>query len=103
MENSKKIPTIKKYIKKDGVEICKEYDQKKYNDAYYIKNKVKFLETYLCPSCHINVLKTNKSNHLKTKKHIYYEHLVGVFSNQALPTPNETTLVVEPTPEPTLM
>ena len=60
---------IKRYTKKDGSEVIKIYNNKKYNDTYYLKNKLKLNEKYLC-NCGINVNRSNKHNHEKTKKHI---------------------------------
>ena len=62
---------IKRYTKKDGTEVVKVYDNKKYNDAHYAKNKLKLNEKYLC-GCGSNVNKSNKSNHEKTGIHKGY-------------------------------
>lgn len=64
------IKNTKKYIKKNGDEVVKIYNQKNYNEKYYKKNKDKFKETYLCIDCNKNVLKANKFNHEHTKSHI---------------------------------
>ena len=62
---------IKRYTKKDGTEVIKTYDNKKYNDAYYAKNKDKLKAKYLC-GCGSNVITSNKHNHEKTGLHIGY-------------------------------
>jgi len=62
----KVVKAIKKYNTKNGEKI-KVYNQKIYNDLYYKKNINKFKETYLCVCCNKNILKSNKTNHQKTK------------------------------------
>lgn len=64
------IKNTKKYIKKNGEEMVKTYNQKIYNEKYYKNNADKFKETYICPDCQKNIIKSNKFNHEKTKSHI---------------------------------
>jgi hypothetical protein len=61
---------IKKYTKKNGEEVVKTYDQKKYNNTYYLKNKDKINKTYKCSYCNKEINQSNKTNHDKTKIHI---------------------------------
>jgi hypothetical protein len=61
----------KKYIKKNGEEVVKTYNQKLYNTKYYNKNKDNIIKKdYKCECCNVIINKLNKSNHEKTKKHI---------------------------------
>lgn len=69
MENLKS-QIIKKYIKKNGEEVIKTYDQKVYNNTYYSKNKDKINKCYKCVLCDKEINHSNKTNHEKTKLHI---------------------------------
>ena len=68
----KSIKIVKRYIKKNGEEVIKFYDQKKYNDKYYKINSDKIKEKYYCNFCNKNIIKANKHNHEKTKIHILH-------------------------------
>lgn len=61
---------IKHLVKKNGDIVIKEYNQKKYNDTYYEKNKDKIKEKLMCDICNKSFLKSNKSNHYISKQHI---------------------------------
>jgi hypothetical protein len=73
MENNNniiKIPNIKNYKnKKDEIKVY-IYDQQKYNKKFYEMNKEKIKEIYKCEICDKELSKSNKSNHLKSMKHI---------------------------------
>lgn len=69
MEESKS-QIIKKYTKKNGEEVIKTYDQKKYNNNYYMKHKNNNIKNYKCVVCDKEIKQSNKSNHEKTKLHI---------------------------------
>lgn len=60
---------MKSYTNKQGE--LKEYDQKKYNNTYYLKNKDKIAEeVYTCECCNKEgIKKRNKYNHEKSEKH----------------------------------
>ena len=65
------------YTKKNGEVIS--YDCRKYNAEAYAKNKEKVLsDKYECQYCNISLLKCNKSNHNKSKKHL----LVVAYANK---------------------
>lgn len=62
---------IKIYIKKNGETKQYIYNQTIYNKKCYEKNKDKILNNYYeCLICDKKILKSNKSNHEKTKYHI---------------------------------
>jgi len=64
------IPIIKKYIKKNNEEKIYNYNQKKYNDTYYLKHKEKILtRKYKCECCNREYLLNNKSIHENSMKH----------------------------------
>jgi hypothetical protein len=66
----KSIPVMKKKVcKKTGEIKTYVYDQKKYNDAFYKKNKDKILEKITCDLCKGSYCKNGYNNHIKTKKH----------------------------------
>jgi hypothetical protein len=67
-----KIPTQIKKISKDGTMKIYTYDQKKYNDTYYEKNKEKLNESIECPSCKGSYCPLTKSRHEKTKRHLKF-------------------------------
>ena len=65
------------YTKKNGEVIS--YDCRKYNAEAYAKNKEKVLsDKYECQYCNVSLLKCNKSNHNKSKKHL----LVVAYANK---------------------
>lgn len=66
MEENKLI--TKKYMKKNGEEVIKQYDQNLYNKTYYEKNKEKLAERKMC-GCGLDYLPTNKSNHQSGRIH----------------------------------
>ena len=57
------------YVKNDGT--IQIYDQTKYNKTFYEKHKDEFKTKILCV-CGRYYLKSNKSNHDKTKLHEQY-------------------------------
>jgi hypothetical protein len=68
-----------KYINKNGDEITKEYsydkskyDTKKYSSDFYKLHKEQLLKTYICSCCNYPVKLNNKTNHNRTKKHLYF-------------------------------
>jgi len=69
-ENQKKMKRT--YIKKDGSIIEKEYNQQPYNSKFYQKHKGHLTEKYICEICHSSLSRTNKYNHLRSKKHLLY-------------------------------
>ena len=72
------------YTKKNGEVIS--YDCRKYNALAYAKNKDKVLsDKYECDYCNVTLLKCNKSNHNKSKKHL----LVVAYANKIKPQPPE--------------
>ncbi len=75
---------VNAYVKKNG-EIS-TYNTKKYNADAYAKNKEKILSDKVhCDFCNITYLKSNHSNHLKSKKHmtvIAYINKLNVPQNQ---------------------
>ena len=72
------------YTKKNGEVIS--YDCRKYNAESYAKNKEKVLsDKYECQYCNISLLKCNKSNHNKSKKHL----LVVAYANKLATQPPE--------------
>jgi non-homologous end joining protein Ku len=72
---------IKKLVKKNGDISVKEYNQKKYNDTYYEKNKDKIKEKITCEICNKSFLKSNKSNHYSSKQHILIENIKNSIKN----------------------
>ena len=72
--------------KKNGEVIS--YDCRKYNAEANAKNKEKVLrDKYECQYCNISLLKCNKSNHNKSKKHL----LVVAYANKLATQPPEVT------------
>ena len=72
------------YTKKNGEVIS--YDCRKYNAESYAKNKEKVLsDKYECQYCNVSLLKCNKSNHNKSKKHL----LVVAYANKLATQPPE--------------
>ena len=72
------------YTKKNGEVIS--YDCRKYNAEAYAKNKEKVLsDKYDCQYCNVSLLKCNKSNHNKSKKHL----LVVAYANKLATQPPE--------------
>ena len=72
------------YTKKNGEVIS--YDCRKYNAEAYAKNKEKVLsDKYECQYCNVSLLKCNKSNHNKSKKHL----LVVAYANKLATQPPE--------------
>ena len=72
------------YTKKNGEVIS--YDCRKYNAEAYAKNKGKVLsDKYECQYCNVSLLKCNKSNHNKSKKHL----LVVAYANKLATQPPE--------------
>jgi len=63
------IPNIKRYINKKGEEKEYIYDQQKYNKKYYQLHDEYYKKKYKCEICDIEILITNKTNHLKSMKH----------------------------------
>jgi len=72
IQNKKHIAMKRTYTKKDGSLVEKEYNQKDYNDKFYQKHKEQLTEKYICDICNSKLSKTNRYNHLKSKKHLVY-------------------------------
>jgi hypothetical protein len=70
MEEQKLI--TKKYVKKNGEEVIKQYNQKQYNKTFYEKNKGKINIKENC-ICGGSFSASNKSNHEETRIHKLYE------------------------------
>jgi flavoprotein len=66
----------KKYIKKNGDEVIKKYNQNKYNETYYNKHKDELFKKHNC-ECGGVYLATNKFNHFKTRIHKLYTTLTN--------------------------
>lgn len=57
------------YVKKNGQ--ISNYDINKYNATSYAKNREKILNDKLyCDYCDVSYLKSNHSNHIKSKRHL---------------------------------
>ena len=70
MEQVKVIPqNIERQLKNGEIKIY-TYNQKKYNDNFFNKHKDTLLEKHKCELCGGSFNLTNKSRHLKSKKHI---------------------------------
>jgi hypothetical protein len=65
-----KIKNIKNYQSKNGDIKTYVYDQKLYNNKFYNLHKEKLNTCHKCSLCGGSFSITNKSKHLKTKKHI---------------------------------
>jgi hypothetical protein len=72
----REIKVQKKYIKKNGVESIKTYDQRKYNEAFYNKHKEEINKKHLC-ECSAHYIKSNLSKHKKSKYHLLYLKLTS--------------------------
>ena len=66
--------TERKYMKKNGEEVIKQYNQNLYNKTYYEKNKGKLAERVVC-GCGLDYLIPNKSNHCSGRIHKLWEKL----------------------------
>ena len=64
----------KTWTNKNGDVRNVEYNQKKYNDNYYLKNKDKLNQKCDC-DCGCKYSLSNKSSHLKTKFHKLYQSM----------------------------
>jgi hypothetical protein len=64
----------KKYIKKNGEVVIKQYNQTKYNTVYYMNNREVLTEHHTC-ACGGQYTKLNKHNHNKGKVHKMYERI----------------------------
>jgi hypothetical protein len=69
MEQVKVIPQNIKHQLKTGEIKVYTYNQKKYNDNFFNKHKDMLLEKHKCELCGGSFNITNKSRHLKSKKH----------------------------------
>jgi hypothetical protein len=65
---------IKRYIKKNGEEVVKQYDQTKYNKNFYEKHKDELCEKRLC-ECGKEYTHGNISHHIKSQYHLLYKRL----------------------------
>jgi hypothetical protein len=70
MEQVKIIPQNIMHQLKNGEIKVYTYNQKKYNDNFFNKHKDMLLEKHKCELCGGSFNLTNKSRHLKSKKHI---------------------------------
>jgi len=66
----KKVAVRKWISKKTGETVVKEYDNKKYYDTWYAKNKDNMNVKTICETCGGSYSKSNRTIHMKTKKHI---------------------------------
>ena len=64
----------KKYIKKNGEEVIKKYDQTKYNQNFYAKHKNELCEKHTC-ECGKEYTHGNISHHIKSQYHLLYKRL----------------------------
>ena len=64
----------KKYIKKNGEEVIKQYDQTKYNKNFYAKHKDELCEKHVC-ECGKEYTHGNISHHIKSQYHTLYKRL----------------------------
>lgn len=64
-----------KYVNKNGDEVVKVYNQKKYNVKYLKKNPDKLKEKYKCEVCDKMINKYHKSQHERTRVHILYSKM----------------------------
>ena len=70
-QNEIKKVAVRKWIsKKTGELVIKEYDNKKYYDTWYAKNKDYMNVKTICETCGGSFSKSNRTIHLKTNKHI---------------------------------
>ena len=69
----------KKYTKKNGEEVIKQYNQQKYNKTFYEKNKGNIKAKEIC-NCGGSYCISNKSNHEETRIHRLYE----LYQNQLI-------------------
>jgi len=71
-----KAPLIsqKTFILKNGDIVIKEYDQRKYNSAWYQKHKTELTASITC-ECGGKYMLPSQSRHSKTSKHINYKPL----------------------------
>jgi hypothetical protein len=76
MEEIKQSGIIKKYTKKNGEEVIKQYNQNKYNQTFYNKHKEELVKKHNC-ECGGIYLATNKFNHFKTRIHKLYTSLTN--------------------------
>jgi hypothetical protein len=75
-DKCKKYVKYVKYVNKNGDEVVKVYNQKKYNVKYLNNNPDKLKEKYLCEICNKMIVKIHKNRHEKTKFHILYSKLI---------------------------
>lgn len=75
MENIKVKAQIK-HILADGTEKIYTYDQKKYNDKYYNKNKERLNKSIECPLCKGTYCPNSLSKHTKSKRHLKFERSI---------------------------
>ena len=64
----------KTFVLKNGDIVVKEYDQRKYNSAWYQKHKDKLTAHITC-ECGGRYMIPNQSRHSQTSKHINYKPL----------------------------
>ena len=66
----------KRYIKKNGEEVIKQYDQTKYNKNFYAKHKDELCEKHVC-ECGKIYTHGNVSHHIKSQYHLLYKRLTS--------------------------
>lgn len=72
--NSEKGFLTRTYTNKDGEVITKQYNQKEYNRAFYLKHKDEINEKIIC-ECGGKYTSRSKIKHSKTKLHELYEKM----------------------------
>lgn len=71
MEDNNKKSYIKRYTNKKGEVKEYTYDQHTYYKKFYENHKENtYKKKYKCQICDVEILNTNKSNHIKSMKHI---------------------------------
>ena len=66
----------KKYTKKNGEEVIKQYDQTKYNKNFYAKHKEEINKKDIC-ECGKEYTHGNISHHIKSQYHSLYKKLTS--------------------------
>lgn len=75
MENLKGKIVVKRTLA-DGTEKIYSYDQKKYNDKYYSKNKERLNTSIECALCKGTYCPLSKNLHNKSKRHLKFLDVV---------------------------
>jgi hypothetical protein len=72
------VKTIIKRTLADGTEKTYIYDQKIYNDTYYLKNKERLNQSIECDVCKGTYCLGSKSRHKKSLRHQTFLNITGI-------------------------